>query len=230
MSVQKLSSCACLSNEIYNISCCPYLWTADNCTAMLQDRDTLVKYSRADVFAAPRDQWRALFSPTSLSQTLNNEEQKRYETTCLCVSFEIFSYITLLSVLKSSRYSSSSECIHSKNTQQNRLPVDTAFSSWSSRQNTKLIHRGVPAWLRLEGSEGRIFAKQWFRKIYIIHPGKQPNALFPTLCSESAFIWKAIKLLYVFSITAWIKAWPPQAGESVRSLHQSGGFGSVFSL
>lgn len=47
------------------------------------------------------------FPPTSLSLTLNNEEQKRYETTCLCVSFEIFSCITLLSVLKSSRYSSS---------------------------------------------------------------------------------------------------------------------------
>lgn len=49
--------------------------------------------------------------------------------------------------------------------------------------------------------------------IFIIHPGKQPNALFPNLCSENAFIWKAIKLLYVFSITAWIKTWPPQADE-----------------
>lgn len=81
------------------------------------------------------------FPPTCLSQTLNNEEQKRYETTCLCVCFEIFSYITLLSVLKSSRYSSSSECIHwKKNTQQNRMPVETAFSSKSSQQNIKLVH------------------------------------------------------------------------------------------
>lgn len=83
---------------------------------------------------------KSFFFPTSLSQTLNNEEQKTYETTCLCVSFEIFSYITLLSVLKSSRYSSSSECIHSKNTQQNRVPVDTAFSSRFSQQNTKPAH------------------------------------------------------------------------------------------
>lgn len=142
LQMQKLSSHAWHYNEIYSIPCCPYLWTAGNCTAMLQDRDILVKYSRADVFAAPWDLWRALFSPTSLSQTLNNEEQKRYETTCLCVSFEIFSYITLLSVLKSSRYSSSSECIHSKNTQQNRVPADTAFSSRSSQRNAKPVHGG----------------------------------------------------------------------------------------
>jgi len=125
--MQKFSSRAWHDNEIYSIPCCPYLWTAGICTAMLQDRDTLVKYSRADVFAAPWDLWRALFSPTSLSQTLNNEEQKRYETTCLCVSFEIFSYITLLSVLKSSRYSISSECIHRKNTQQNKSASRHSF-------------------------------------------------------------------------------------------------------
>lgn len=133
---------------------------------MLRDRDDiLVKYSRADVFAAPWDLWRALFSPTSLSQTLNNEEQKRYETTCLCVSFEIFSYITLLSVLKSSRYSSSSECIHSKNTQQNREPVDAAFISRSSYKPQNQYMEGVVAHLSVfgdtgvKGSEGRIFAK-----------------------------------------------------------------------
>lgn len=87
------------------------------------------------------------FSPACLSQTLNNEEQKRYETTCLCVCFEIFSYITLLSVLKSSRYSSSSEYIHCKNTQQNRVPVETAFSSRSSQQNTKWCLEGVHSWV-----------------------------------------------------------------------------------
>lgn len=105
------------------------------------------------------------FPPTSLSQTLNNEEQKRYETTCLCVSFEIFSYITLLSVLKSSRYSSSSECIHSKNTQQNREPVDAAFSSKSSYKPQNQYVEGVVACLcvfgdvGVKGSDGRIVVK-----------------------------------------------------------------------
>lgn len=229
--MQKLSSRACLSNEIYNISCCPYLWTADNCTAVLQDRDTLLKYSRADVFAAPWDLWRALFSPTSLSQTLNNEEQKRYETTCLCVSFEIFSYITLLSVLKSSRYSSSSECIHSKNTQQNRLPVDTvSVPGPVGKTQNWYIGECQPGWgwrgLKTEFLPSSDLSKY----IFIIHPGKQPNALFPNPCLENAFIWKAIKLLYDFSITVWIKTWPPQTDESVKSLHHSGGFGSWFSV
>lgn len=115
------------------------------------------------------------FPPTSLSQTLNNEEQKRYETTCLCVSFEIFSYITLLSVLKSSRYSNSSECIHSNNTQQNWVPVDTAFSSRSSQQNTKQIHGGsggIAEWgdVCLKGREGRILPSQLVKKIDIYYP------------------------------------------------------------
>lgn len=173
--MQILSSHAWHNNEIYSIPCCPYLWTAGNYTAVLQDKDTLVKYSQADVFAAPWDLWRALFSPTSLSQTLNNEEQKRYETTCLCVSFEIFSYITLLSVLKSSRYSNSSECIHSNNTQQNWVPVDTAFSSRSSQQNTKQIHGGsggIAEWgdVCLKGREGRILPSQLVKKIDIYYP------------------------------------------------------------
>lgn len=176
-----LNSHAWYNNEIYSIPCCPYLWTAGNYTAVLQDKDTLVKYSQDDVFAAPWDLWRALFFPTSLSQTLNNEEQKRYETTCLCVSFEMFSYITLLSVLKSSRYSSSSERIHSKNTQQNRVPVDTAFSSRSSQQNTNQIHEGsggTAEWgdVCVKGREDSILPRQLVKKIDIYYPSwKNPS-------------------------------------------------------
>lgn len=117
------------------------------------------------------------FPPTSLSLTLNNEEQKRYETTCLCVSFEIFSYITLLSVLKSSRYSSSSECIHSKNTHQNRAPVDRAFSSRSSRQNTKPVHGGsggtaecLGGMCLWRGAKAEFLPKPLVRKINIYYP------------------------------------------------------------
>lgn len=162
------------------------------------------------------------FSPTSLSQTLNNEEQKRYETTCLCVSFEIFSYITLLSVLKTSRYSSSSEYIHRKNTQQNTVPVDTAFSSRFSQQNTKQIHGGsggTAEWgvVCVKGWEGSILPNQLVKKIDIYYPSWKKQLSF-LMWAHKMTLYR--KLSNFLSITAWIKSWPPQKGK--RAGHCTG--------
>lgn len=48
-----------------------------------------------------------------------------------------------------------------------------------------------------------------------MHSGKPPNTPFSNLCSQNAFVWKVVKLPYFISVTAWIKAWPPQADESI---------------
>lgn len=133
------------------------------------------------------------FFPTSFSQTLNNEEPKKYETTCLCVSFEIFSYITLLSVLKSSRYSSSSECLHSKNTQKNRVPVVFQVQSVKHKVSTRRerwcgwVFGGICVW---RGVKAEFLPMQFIRKIDICYPSWKTTSvsqsvLTKCLCAES---------------------------------------------